>query len=56
MKALDNADSSTFKNRAIHNAYVFVKENIAFQINLEKGELEKFLEKRLNPSKLKAII
>lgn len=45
--ALSNSIPNAFTNRAIHNAYVFIKEHENFLRSFEEGCLEDFLNKRL---------
>lgn len=46
--ALDNADSSTFQNRAVHNCWVFTRQAEKTQSALKEGILLDILEKRMS--------
>lgn len=48
----DNLNPSTYKKRAIHNAYVFKEEEKEFKERLKNGEAKEFVEKRLKNTSL----
>ncbi|MCS7135354.1 MAG: tRNA-guanine transglycosylase [Candidatus Aenigmarchaeota archaeon] len=50
-RLLDNAIANTFYNRAIHNAFVYVKEYEEFMKSLENGNVKDFLEMRMKENK-----
>lgn len=56
INALDNASQHTFCNRAIHNAYVFKKEEEAFQKALQKERVHKFVKDRLKKTKYSRLL
>lgn len=51
-RSLDNSIPSTFKARAIHNAFVFEQEERRFKRALKKGESLDFVKKSLSKSPL----
>jgi len=55
-KALDNSKYGTFYNRAIHNAYIFKKEEHAFHKALETKNVAAFLHERLKRTKYRKLV
>lgn len=55
-QALDNKFSSTFYNRAIHNAWIFYQENILAKKMIKRGEYYNFIKCRLDNTIFKKYI
>jgi 7-cyano-7-deazaguanine tRNA-ribosyltransferase len=54
-KRLAALDKS-FNNRALHNAWVFVQEAVAFRAQIEANSVESFVRERLQHSPLKSLL
>ena len=54
-KRLAALDKS-FNNRALHNAWVFVQEVVAFRAQIETNSVESFVRERLQHSPLKSLL
>jgi len=52
---LNNGDISTFKNRAIHNAWVFIQEKDEFKKNIHESKTLEFVNNRMKNSSFKGL-